>query len=150
MLLRTEAVQQIFDDRKGNFVTPLAQTAFVLDPRMRGLLPPDASTNDTMGFNFEEAWQQALATALNAYFPRFFRNEAELEEAKRHFGDFTEVKGTFMECPALPLSATFREMVEWWSTSQPSYLLKRLALHVFSVQASQGACERGWALISRH
>ena len=97
-----EAVQQIFDDLKGRFVTPLAQTAFVLDPRVRGLLPPDVFTNATMGFNFEEAWQQALASALNAYFLRFFRHKAELEEAKWRFGDYNAVKLAFMECPALP------------------------------------------------
>jgi len=69
--------------------------------------------------------------------------------ARRAVDEFLNKKDNFREIQMLSQNANKEEVVAWFRSGQPSFVLRQMGLWLCALRASQGQSERFWALTSR-
>ena len=85
----------------------------------------------------------------NEYLRKFFTAPGEVDQAKSAFRDYLAASGPYQNVRWPEKGASVRDVVEFFETGQPSWLLGDLGLHFASLAGSQGMSERSWATLSR-
>ena len=66
---------EMLQTRGAHYCTPAHLAAFVLDPRNVHLVN-DPTADETCGYTFAPAWQEAVSATMNQFIPRFWQTEA--------------------------------------------------------------------------
>ena len=69
--------------------------------------------------------------------------------ARRAVDEFLNRKDSFREVQMLANNASKEEVVTWFRSGQPSFVLRQMGLWLSALRATQGQSERFWALTSR-
>jgi hypothetical protein len=86
---------------------------------------------------------------LNEFLPDFFHESPEsAARAQEDFAAFRDKTGSFLRIQYPEQSSPIAAVIHFWST-QPSYFLKSVSRHIYSLRGSQSSSERGWASLSR-
>lgn len=94
-------------------------------------------------------YQEADSVLLNELLPDFFHESPEsAARAQEDFGAFRERTGLFLRLQYPEQSSPIAAVIHFWAT-QPSYFLKAVSRHIYSLRGSQSSSERGWASLSR-
>ena len=65
--------------------------------------------------------------------------------ARRAVDEFLNKKDNFREIQMLSQNANKEEVVAWFRSGQPSFVLRQMGLWLCALRASQGQSERFWA-----
>ena len=100
----------------------------------------------------EPVWMpEAFVAASHTLLPMYYGMDAECLAAVRdHLQEHRERRAMFGRVREWPdASAPLSIVIHWWQHRQPSALLKKVALNLWTSVASQGAAERAWAIANR-
>jgi len=147
--IRHEAVLKAVDSRGSKWVTDAHCAAHILDPRERArAVATGLCAAETVGYDVPATWASARVRC-HKFLQGFFKEPAELEEAVKDLDNYLAGTGEWSLVAWPSLTATTTDIVIFWQSRQPSHLLSRLAIHLFSMRLSQGCAEREWATLAR-
>jgi hypothetical protein len=145
---REEAVRKILLKHDKTLASPVHCARLILDVRLKAL-PLDTSSDPEVGFRFEHACHRSTH-ALRVLVAHYYTWDAEAKaEALAAAEDFFENRGLFGGLPLLARDAPYRDLLQWWDRTQPSFHLRKVANMIFSASTTQGSAERSWAFLAR-